>query len=110
MTVPYTTEATSQVDVLERDRPVIVDFTAAWCGPCRAMAPILETLAAERDDVRIVKVDADRDMSLTASFGIRGFPTFIVFDGGREVGHIRGAMPERRFDAELDAVLAGART
>ena len=110
MTVPHTTESTFQADVLESDRPVVVDFTAAWCGPCRAMAPILDTLAAERDDLRIVKVDADEDMSLTASFGIRGFPTFIVFDRGREVGHIRGAMPKRRFEAELDALLAGVRT
>lgn len=109
MTVPHTTEAAFGRDVLESPVPVLVDVTADWCGPCRAMAPILEAITDERDDLRIVKVDADTNMSLATALGVRGFPTFVLFDGGQDRGRITGAMPKLRFAAAIDELLAGAR-
>ncbi len=109
MPITHANSRTFQSEVLDSPTPVLVDFTASWCGPCRAMNPVLDALVAERDDVRIVKVDADENMDLIAGYGVMGFPTFVLLEAGREVGRIRGAMPRRRFEAALDELLAGAR-
>ena len=92
-------------DVLESDTPVVVDFTADWCGPCRVMAPILEDLAAERRDVRFVALDLDAEPETAARYGVLSAPTFIVFRDGRPVLRLVGSRPRRRLERELDAVL-----
>jgi thioredoxin len=92
-------------EVLESDRPVLVDFTAAWCPPCRVMKPVLADLAAERDDFRIVQLDVDADQRTAAEYGVLSMPTFILFRDGREVKRLVGARPRRRLESELAEVL-----
>jgi thioredoxin 1 len=92
-------------EVLESDRPVVVDFNATWCGPCRVMTPILEELAAERDDVRFVKLDVDSNQTTAARYGVMSMPTFMVFDGGEPVLTLVGSRPKRRLVEELSAVV-----
>ena len=99
------TDAQFAVAVLESDKPVVVDFTAAWCGPCRVMGPVLEELAAERDDVRFVKLDVDTNQETTARYGVMSMPTFMVFDGGEPVLTLVGSRPKRRLAEELATVL-----
>jgi len=103
--IPRVDDAHFTADVLESDVPVLVDFTAAWCPPCRLMHPVLEQLAAEREDVRIVQVDVDADQATAARYGILSMPTFVLFRDGAEALRLIGARPRRRLEAELDAVL-----
>jgi thioredoxin 1 len=91
--------------VLESDRPVVVDFTAAWCAPCRVMGPVLEELAAEREDLRFVKLDVDSNQMTTARYGVMSMPTFMVFDGGEPVLTLVGSRPKRKLAEELGAVV-----
>ena len=91
--------------VLESDRPVVVDFTAAWCAPCRVMGPVLEELAAERDDLRFVKLDVDSNQATTARYGVMSMPTFMVFNAGEPVQTLIGSRPKRRLAEELGAVV-----
>jgi thioredoxin 1 len=92
-------------DVVESDLPVLVDFTAAWCPPCRVMDPILEQLAADRPDLRVVKVDVDQSLDVAAQYGVLSMPTFMLFVNGEPVTRLIGARPRTRLEAELDAVL-----
>jgi len=105
MTATTVTDDSFQAEVLESERPVIVDFWAAWCGPCRIMSPILEELAAERDDLRVVKVDVDHNQRIAAQYGVLSMPTFMVFRDGAPVGQIVGARPKQRLLADLDGFL-----
>jgi thioredoxin 1 len=100
------TDTTFQVEVLESETPVLVDFWAPWCGPCRVIAPILEEIAAERDDLRIVKLNIDENMQTPASFGILAIPTMILFRNGSEAKRIQGQKPRRALEAELEPALA----
>jgi len=100
------TDTTFQAEVLEAEKPVLVDFWAAWCGPCRVIAPILEEIAAERDDLEIVKMDIDANPHTPASLGILAIPTMILFRNGAEAKRITGQMPRRRLEAELEPALA----
>jgi thioredoxin 1 len=93
-------------EVLESDRPVLVDFTAAWCPPCRVMKPVLAELAAARDDLRIVQLDVDEHQHTAAAYSVLSMPTFILFRDGREVQRLIGARPRRRLEDELSAALA----
>jgi thioredoxin 1 len=95
-------------DVLESDRPVLVDVTAAWCPPCRVMKPVLEELAAERPKLRIVTLDADENVETAARLQVLSMPTFVLFRDGVEVLRLVGARPKRRLVVELAAVLDGA--
>ena len=99
------TDAGFAADVLESDLPVLVDFTASWCPPCRVMKPVLAELAAERADLRVVQLDVDEHQRTAADYSVLSMPTFVVFRGGREVGRLVGARPRRRLDAELAEIL-----
>jgi thioredoxin 1 len=99
------TDDTFDAVVLESDRPVLVDFWAAWCPPCRVMHPILDELAAERDDVRIVSVDVEAQQAIAARYGVLSMPTFMVFKHGEPVLKLIGARPRRRLEQELSQVL-----
>ena len=92
-------------EVLESDKPVLVDFTAAWCPPCRVMNPILAELANERDDLRVVSLDVDLNQETAARYGVLSMPTFMVFRAGEPVLRLVGSRPRKRLEAELAAVL-----
>jgi thioredoxin len=85
-------------DVIEASKtvPVIVDFWATWCGPCRMVAPVLEEIASEKENVRIAKLDVDANPITAGRFGVRAIPTLILFKGGKEAQRLVGYMPKER--------------
>jgi thioredoxin 1 len=99
------TDDTFTAEVLESDAPVLVDFWAAWCPPCRVMNPVLAELAADRDDLRVVKVDTEESVETAARYGILAMPTFLLFRNGEEVLRLVGARPRRRLESELAQAL-----
>jgi thioredoxin 2 len=101
-------EATFMTLIERSDRPVVVDFWAAWCGPCRAFAPVFADAAARHRDVVFVKVDTDANPGLSARYAIRSIPTLAVFHRGALLERVSGALPAGRFDAWLRAAVAKA--
>ena len=100
------TDDSFQAEVMESETPILVDFWAPWCGPCRAIAPLLEEIAEGRDDVRIVKLNVDENMQTAAQYGILAIPTMILFRNGAEATRIQGAQPRKRLEAQLEPALA----
>ncbi len=97
---------TFQAEVLESEQPVLVDFWAPWCGPCRIVAPHLEELHRERDDVRVVKLNTDENQQTAAQFEILSIPTLILFRNGAVAKKVIGAYPKAKLEAELAPALA----
>jgi thioredoxin 1 len=105
--IVHTSDATFENDVLQSNTPVLVDFWAEWCGPCKAIAPILEELApAYEGKVRIVKLNVDENGATGAKFNIRSIPTLLLFDQGKVVATKIGAVPQSQLRAFLDDQLA----
>ena len=104
--LPDVTDTNFQAEVLESGGPVLVDFWAPWCGPCRVVHPILEEMAGERDDIRIVSLNVDDNQQTAARYDVLSIPTLILFRNGQEAKRIVGALPKRRLEAELEPALA----
>ncbi|MFJ6724868.1 MULTISPECIES: thioredoxin family protein [unclassified Streptomyces] len=104
--VPDVTDGDFAREVLAADRPVLVEFTADWCPPCRQMAPVLTALAAEEGErLKVVQLDVDRNPETTRRYRVLSMPTFVVFSGGEPVRSMVGARPKRRLLEELADVL-----
>jgi thioredoxin 1 len=101
------TDTTFDTEVLQADTPVLVDFWAPWCGPCRMVAPIVEELAGEYEGrVKFYKLNTDENPQVSMKYGIRSIPTLLVFKGGEVKGQIVGFRPKNDLKGRLDQVLA----
>ncbi|MBM6403481.1 thioredoxin [Phycicoccus sp. CSK15P-2] len=104
--VTNTSDATFDTDVVQNDKPVLVDFWAPWCGPCRAVAPVLEEIARDHGDkVSVVKLNTDENPGVTGRLGITSIPTMHVYQGGEIVKTIVGAKPKPVLLRELEEFL-----
>ena len=102
MSVVHITKANFEELVINNPKPVLLDFWATWCGPCRMVAPIVEEIASERDDIVVGKVNVDEEMELAIKFGIVSIPTLILLKNGMEVDKIVGYRPK----ADIEDMLA----
>ena len=106
MAIKHATDASFEQDVLKSGRPVLVDFWAEWCGPCKQIAPSLEDLAGERaDKLDIVKVNIDDNQKTPSRYGVRGIPTLMLFKGGQVAATKIGVLPKSKLYEWVDSVL-----
>ncbi len=104
--ITHTSDATFDADVLKSEAPVLVDYWAEWCGPCKTIAPLLDDVAKDYGDkLRIVKVNVDDNQEITAKYGIRGIPTLKLFKNGEEVATKVGALSKSQLMQFLDTNL-----
>lgn len=101
MAVAEVTDVTFENDVLKAEKPVIVDFWAPWCVPCRRISPILEELSEGRDDVRFVKINVDDNPATAMNYGVRSIPTIARFEGGEVTKQAIGALPRDQLSSQL---------
>ena len=102
--IQHISDASFEMDVLKSDTPVLVDFWAEWCGPCKMIAPILEEIAKEYDGrIRIAKMDVDANQAVPAKFGTRGIPTLILFKNGSPAAQKVGAMAKGQLVSFIDS-------
>lgn len=88
-------------EVLNSDKPVLMDFWAPWCGPCRMVAPLVEEIAKERSDIKVVKINVDEEQELAMQFGVMNIPTLVVMKNGKIVNQVTGARPKTQILAML---------
>lgn len=100
------TDSNFQAEVIESDQPVLVDFWAPWCGPCRMVTPVLEEIAGERPDLKIVKLNVDENQGVAVKYEVLSIPTMILFKAGAPAKKIIGAYPKKKLEAELAPALA----
>jgi thioredoxin 1 len=106
-TVSEVTDNSFQAEVLESDVPVLVDFWAPWCGPCRAVAPVVEEIAKERaGNLKVMKLNTDENQQTAISYNVLSIPTLILFRNGQEAKRVTGAYPKKRLEAEIEPALA----
>jgi thioredoxin 1 len=106
-TVTEVTDNNFQAEVLESEIPVLVDFWAPWCGPCRMVAPVVEEIAKERaGDLKVVKMNIDENNETAITYNVMSIPTLMVFSNGAVAKTVIGAYPKKRLEAELEPALA----
>jgi thioredoxin 1 len=106
MPIQHTSDASFEADVLKSDSPVLVDYWAEWCGPCKMIAPILEEVSRDYDGrLQVVKLNVDENQSVPARYGIRGIPTLMLFRNGAQVATKVGALSKSQLTAFLDSNL-----
>lgn len=98
-------DSSFQAEVIEHEKPVLVDFWAPWCGPCRVIAPSLEEIAEENDSLRIVKLNVDENQATAARYDVMSIPTLILFKDGDVAKKIIGALPKSRLVKEIEPAL-----
>jgi len=96
------TDNNFQAEVIESETPTLVDFWAPWCGPCRVVGPVLEELAEERDDLKIVKLNVDDNQQTAAQYQVLSIPTMILFRNGQEAKKLIGALPKKKIIEQLE--------
>ncbi len=101
MSVLHVTKQNFSEEVMNSDKPVLLDFWAPWCGPCRMVGPILDEIAAERSDIKICKVNVDEEVELAATFRVASIPTLLVIKNGKVVNQSIGARPKQQILALL---------
>jgi thioredoxin 1 len=104
--IPEVTDANFQAEVLESTEAVLVDFWAPWCGPCRIVAPHLEELNSEREDLRVVKLNTDENPQTATQYNVMSIPTILLFKNGQVAHQIIGALPKNRIVQEIEPALA----
>ncbi len=105
--LPDVTDQSFEVDVLQSDKPAIIDFWAEWCAPCRAISPIMAALADQYgDQVKIVKMNIDDNPHTPSQYGVRAIPTILAFSGGQVVGQLTGARPKSAFEEMVKKLIS----